>query len=141
RNGSFRLSKSGDVTTAEGYALRTRNGTALRLVSSEPPEVAPDGGVRQNGQLVGQLELVEFRNPSALAKQGANYFRNADLRQGPVPAASAEVHQGQLENSNVSAPEGAVRLIGVMRQFEMLQKAITLGAEMNRKAIDEVARV
>jgi hypothetical protein len=28
-----------------------------------------------------------------------------------------------------------------MRQFEALQKAITIGGEMNRKSIEEVARV
>jgi flagellar basal body rod protein FlgG len=34
-----------------------------------------------------------------------------------------------------------VRLVSVMRQFEMLQKAITLGAEMDKQAISEVAKV
>jgi len=28
-----------------------------------------------------------------------------------------------------------------MRQFEMLQKAINIGAEMNKKALDEVAKI
>jgi len=28
-----------------------------------------------------------------------------------------------------------------MRQFEMLQKAVTLGAEMNRQAVEQVAKV
>ena len=28
-----------------------------------------------------------------------------------------------------------------MRQFEMLQKAVTLGAEMNKQAIEQVAKV
>jgi hypothetical protein len=28
-----------------------------------------------------------------------------------------------------------------MRQFEMLQKAMTIGSEMNKEAITEVARV
>ncbi len=37
--------------------------------------------------------------------------------------------------------QGAVRLISVMRQFEMLQKALTLSGEMSRKAIEDVARV
>jgi flagellar basal body rod protein FlgG len=55
--------------------------------------------------------------------------------------AGAEVRQGRLEGSNVSPAEGAVRLVSVIRQFEMLQKAIALGAEMNRKAVEEVARV
>jgi flagellar basal body rod protein FlgG len=35
----------------------------------------------------------------------------------------------------------AVRLVNVMRQFEMLNRAISFGAEMNRRAIEEVARV
>ena len=34
-----------------------------------------------------------------------------------------------------------MRLMSVMRQFEMMQKAVTLGAEMNRQAIEQVARV
>ena len=32
-------------------------------------------------------------------------------------------------------------MISVMRQFESLQKALTLNAEMNRKTLEEVARV
>jgi flagellar basal-body rod protein FlgG len=51
------------------------------------------------------------------------------------------VEQGQLEASNTGPAEAAVRLVSVMRQFEMLQKAISLGNEMNKKVIDEVAKV
>jgi hypothetical protein len=31
--------------------------------------------------------------------------------------------------------------VNVLRQFETLQKAMQLGGEMNRKAVDEIARV
>jgi flagellar basal-body rod protein FlgF len=51
------------------------------------------------------------------------------------------VVQGKLEGSNSGAAQAAVRLIGVMRQFEMMQKALTLGNEMNRRAVEEVAKV
>ena len=37
--------------------------------------------------------------------------------------------------------ENAVRLVGILRQYEALQKAISIGTDMNRKAIEEVARV
>ena len=57
-----------------------------------------------------------------------------------APAAQVEIQQGALEQSNVPVADAAVRLVGVMRQFEMLQRAMTLGAEMNKHAIDEVAR-
>jgi len=49
--------------------------------------------------------------------------------------------QGKVERSNVSAAESAVRLVEITRQFEMLQKAATVGGDLNRKAIEEVARV
>jgi len=45
-----------------------------------------------------------------------------------------------LESSNVGPAESAVRLVSVMRQFEMLQKAVTLGGQMNQSAV-EIARV
>ena len=47
----------------------------------------------------------------------------------------------KLEGSNTGSAEATVRLMSVMRQFEMMQKAVTLGAEMNRQAIEQVARV
>ena len=49
--------------------------------------------------------------------------------------------QGKLESSNVGPAESAVRLVSVMRQFEMLQKAVTLGGQMNQSAVEEIARV
>ena len=59
----------------------------------------------------------------------------------PAAASDIEVHQGQIESSNVNTPGAAVQLVGVMRQFEMLQKAITLSLDMDRKGLDEVARI
>jgi flagellar basal-body rod protein FlgG len=60
----------------------------------------------------------------------------------PPPAApGTDVLQGQLEQSNVPVSESAVKLVGVMRQFEMLQKAISVDTDMSRKAIEEVAKV
>jgi flagellar basal-body rod protein FlgG len=35
----------------------------------------------------------------------------------------------------------AVKLISVLRSFEMLQKAVTLASDMTKHAIEEVARV
>ena len=37
--------------------------------------------------------------------------------------------------------EAAMRLVGVMRQFEMLQKAVGISGEMDAKSIQEVAKV
>jgi flagellar basal-body rod protein FlgG len=73
-------------------------------------------------------------------KQGLNYFFNSDSSQ-KAAIAKAEVRQGHLEQSNVAQAGAAVRLVDVMRQFESLQKALSIGAEMSKEAIEEVARV
>ena len=138
RNGSFRVSLTGDVVTAEGYPVRLAGGTTLRSQSKDPMQISIDGTVKQSGLVLGKLDLAEFA-PGSLAKQGVSMFRPVD---GATPTpANVEVHQGKLEGSNVGSAESAVRLVGILRQFEMLQKTISVSADMNRRALEEVARV
>lgn len=138
RNGSFRVSPAGMLVTTEGYPVRTAAGGNLQVQPSAVLEVAPDGTVSQNGQAVGRLAVADFADDGSLVKQGSTYFRSAAAYQ---PASGARVEQGKLEGSNVGSAESAVRLVSVMRQFEMLQKAAALGSQMNRQAVEEVARV
>ena len=101
-------------------------------------DVLADGSVQQDGQTVDQLELVAL-DRATFEKTGSNYFALVD--RAKTRPATGSVLQGKLEQSNVGAAESSVRLIAIMRQFEMLQKAMNIGNELNRKAIEEVARV
>jgi flagellar basal-body rod protein FlgF len=141
RNGSFRLSSSGVLTTQEGYPVRAVGGGSITIDASSPFEIGTDGTVTQKQQVLGRLEIVDFGTNGNLDKQGASYFRLADPTLPPGQAAGATVQQGALEGSNVGSAESAVRLVSVMRQFEMLQKAMNLGAQMDRQAVEEVAKV
>lgn len=140
RNGSFHVSATGTLTTTDGYPVLLKDGKPVKPDPTQKIEVTKDGEVRQAGQTLGQLKLVQFKDTSPLLKQGSNYFRNTS-DQEPGEATNTQVHQGQIEASNVSAAHGAVRLVGVMRQFEMMQKAISISNDMGRKAIEEVAKV
>jgi flagellar basal-body rod protein FlgF len=140
RNGNFRLSPKGVLETAEGYPVQGQNLKFIQSQSAGPLQVLPDGEVRQDGQTLGKLQLVDFPADAAITKEGNNYFRPADPKSKLSPGA-ALVEQGKIENSNVSPAESAVRLVSVMRQFEMLNRAVALGGEMNKRAIEEVARV
>ena len=139
RNGAFQIAPSGNVVTVEGYSLRLTGGAPLQSQSSMPMDILVDGTVKQGGIVLGRLELADFP-AGAMTKRGASLFRPVE---GTTPAAavSTQVQQGKLEGSNVPSAESAVRLVSVMRHFEMLQKTITIGSEMNRRAIEEVARV
>jgi flagellar basal-body rod protein FlgF len=140
RNGSFRLASSGELTSAEGLPVLDRSGKPIRLDPSLAVEASSSGELRQGGQPVAQLAVVSFAEPASLQKQGNTLYRPANPATAPT-VSSAGVRQGQVENSNLNAPESAVRLVSVMRQFEMLQRAMHIGAEMNRKAVEEVAKV
>ncbi|MGH9612551.1 MAG: flagellar basal-body rod protein FlgF [Bryobacteraceae bacterium] len=139
RDGDFRLDPSGQLETQQGYAVLDSSGKPVHLNPAKPSDVSPDGTIRQDGQVAAKLGVVRFTDANALAKRGGLYFQaNAQLK---PEASSARVEQGALESANVPPAEVAVRLVGVMRQFEMLQRALSLGNDMNRQAIEEVAKV
>jgi flagellar basal-body rod protein FlgF len=140
RNGSFKLTPGGELVTGDGLPVRTKGGGKIQTRSASPLEVSSDGTVTQDGQALGQLEVVTFDEPKQLGKQGLNYFHQVDPDATPG-VSSAEVHQGKLEGSNVGSAESSVRLISVLRQFEMLSKAINIGSDMDKQALQEVARV
>lgn len=142
RGGTFQVSGSNQLATPEGYTLRNthNNGQPIAIDPLRPFEIDRGGVVKQNGQELGQLEISGFGNATqALGKLGSSYFAQLDPA-GAITAPDAVVKQGSVEQSNVPVTDAAVRLISVMRQFEMLQRAMSVGAEMNKRAIDEVAR-
>ncbi len=140
RNGSFQVAANGTLVTSDGYPLLDTNDQPLKAKPSQPVELTLDGNIRQQGQPIGTLKLVDFKDSSALTKLGNNYFKNTGDT-APINTVGVQVHQGRIEASNVSASQAAVRLVSVLRQFEMMQKAVTISGDMSHKAIEEVARV
>lgn len=149
RDGHFRLSPEGRLETSDGYAVlgyrpgpqpNERLAEPLKLDPREAVEAGRDGSLRQRGAVVGQLLLTEPANPQLLPKRSGNYF-SLDPLYLQQPPRQVDVEQGKLEGANFSPAEAAVRLVNVMRQFETLQRALQLGGEMNRRAVEDVARV
>jgi flagellar basal-body rod protein FlgG len=136
RSGRLRIT-SGRLETEDGYAVRLDGGAQAALNGTLPVEITLSGQISQGDQYIGQLEMVGFDNPGALTKTRGPYFQTTQTPK----AANGEALQGRLESSNVNTAESAVRLINVMRQFEMLTKAASIGADMNRQAVEQVAKV
>ncbi len=141
RNGNFHFSSQGVLVSAEGYAVRMSDGQTLQTDSPSPIQVTTDGQISQNGNVVGQFELTEFKDPSQLNKSAGAYFSSPGAQSGAAPATSTEVHQGEIESSNAQPAEAAARMVTLLRNFEMLQKAVKIGTDMNNQAIEQVAKV
>jgi len=140
RNGNLQLSKTGELQTKEGYPVLSTLNKPIQLDTTRPFTITEVGLVRQDGADIASLRMVDF-DQGVLKKRDSTYFQLLDDTVKPRVATGLSLHQGSLESTNSGGPETAVRLVGVMRQFEMLQRAITLGGEMNRRAVEEVARV
>jgi flagellar basal-body rod protein FlgF len=141
RGGEVRVGKDGRLTTREGYELHTIEPQRIKADPLLPLQVGPDGSVRQRDMHLGRLKIVDVPEPEALfRRQGAYFHLDADQVKTLVPA-GAELRQGALEAANLGSAEAAVRLVHVLRQFEVLQKAMQIGGEMNRRAVEEVARI
>jgi flagellar basal body rod protein FlgG len=148
RNGQFQVGKNkvlnaAVLQTADGYTLRDalNGGKPIAVDPRIPISIEKDGTVEQSGQPIGQLEIAGSSSGADLAKQGNSYFRMASGAALAPAGGATEVLQGTLEQSNVPPADAAVRLVGIMRQFEMLQRAVSIGADMDKQAITDIARV
>ncbi len=141
RNGNFQLSRDGRLVAQDGSPLhvKTPDGQPLKIDPGKSVEVSISGQIRQEGQELGLIETFEFDNANTVAKRGSTYFQWMDDA-APKVSLQTDIHQGMIESSNVPVAESAVRLVSVMRQFEMLQRAVSIGADMNRRSVEEVAK-
>jgi flagellar basal body rod protein FlgG len=141
RNGSLKILPSGELATGDGYPLRTVAGSTISVATGKQVNITREGNVQQDGLTLGQIGVVDFSSTDSLQKVGSSSFRNTDPNNQPVTVSAPDVEQGKIEASNVPVAYSAMRLVGIMRQFEMLQKAIGISSEMDTKSIQEVARV
>jgi flagellar basal-body rod protein FlgG len=96
------------------------------------------GEIYSGADLLGQVGLVEFKDPQFLKKTGLQYFTNTMPDKNPEKApTNTVVHQGMLEGSNVNPVEEMTNLIKANRLFEHDLKVLkTFGDLMGREAND-----
>ncbi len=143
RSGYFEISKTNQLVSLNGYPLRNAMDQGKPIVVDPTQSVAIDkaGKVLQGGQTIAQIQIDQVDSAAkAIAKLGNTYFAVSDPQAKIQPADATEVQQGYVEQSNVAAADSAVRLVTVMRQFDMLQKAMNIGTQMDRSAIQDVAK-
>lgn len=140
RNGSFHLNAQGELVSADNFRVLNEQSQPVQLDLNQPVRIDKSGILWQGANQAGRLLIAGSPASAMLAKAGSTYFQWSPANSGVRPE-STEVIQGGKEASNAGSIDSAVRMVGVMRQFEALQRAVQLGGEMNRRAVDEVARV
>jgi flagellar basal-body rod protein FlgF len=140
RSGHFHVSKKGILETREGYPVLAQSGRTIHLDPDKPFLISSSGEVSQGGSPVGDLQILNVDQVDTLTKRGGTYFAVSSAAKS-APAKDAQVVQGKIESSNVESSATAVKLVGVLRQFEMMQRAVRIAGEMGRQAVEQVAKV
>ena len=132
RDGNFKLSSTGQLVTSSGALLQpaiTIPNTASSVTIGRDGTVSIElsaGGA----QVVGQMQLARFVNPSGLESKGQNLMKEtpasgtAQVLQPGVNGAGF-LMQGTLEASNVNVVEEMVSMIETQRAYEINSKAIS----------------
>jgi flagellar basal body rod protein FlgG len=95
----------------------------------------------QNGTARGQLQVCDWPESVDSSRRAGGYFALDSASMLAVQNVPAQVKQGYVEQTNARATDSAVRLVELGRQFESLQKAAQMAADMNRQSCEDVGRV
>jgi len=142
RNGNFHVDAANQLTTADGDLVLAEQGTKLSPITlpTGAISISPDGTISVDGGLVAKLHIAQFAPGTDLQPEGNSKYIAPDGSE--KPAVAEYVRQGMLESSNIAPVAGAVDLIVLQRQADMMSKALgILNTEFNRPATQDVPRV
>jgi flagellar basal-body rod protein FlgF len=134
RGGQFRVDADGHLVDGGGRAVLGEDGPIQ--LSGDVFDVAENGEIRQGGQVVDQLALMDVDDPSGLESVGDGLFAYAGA---PVDG-TAKVHQGALEGSNVDPGNEMVRLMEISRHAGSVQRAISTYHAALIAGIDQIGK-
>ncbi len=132
RDGSLQIDAQGQLVNASGFAVQP----AITIpASSISVSIGSDGVVsaQASGQAaptqVGNIQLVDFVNPSGLQPNGDNLFLESASSGAPQPGTPGlnglgTVVQGAIESSNVNVVEELVSMIEAQRAYELNSRSI-----------------
>jgi len=137
RDGTFTLSDTGAVVTANGYPLvpgLVVPSDASNLAISTSGVVTITNTGNKTSQL-GRIELARFVNPSGLEALGQNLYGETSasgepIRGAPMDTNFGSILQGNLESSNVEIVQEMTDMISAQRAYEINAKAVQTGETM-----------
>jgi flagellar basal-body rod protein FlgG len=137
RSGALIRDARSTLCTADGFPVLGENGPIVlgpgKVTINEQGEVFVDEA------RAGRLKIAAFDNPQLLLREGNSLIVPPE---GQAPGvANTIVRQGYLEQSNVNPITSVIGLVGIMRNFEAIQKSVNmLMNDINAKSIEKLGR-
>jgi flagellar basal-body rod protein FlgF len=137
KNGSLSISSEGELTDLNGRVILSDQGT-IQVSQSGILKIAKNGEVTQNGTLLGQLDLVSFRDPTQVIRNGDGLLKTSISNLSE--ARDWVIHQGYIETSNVNNTHEMVRMMELSKHFESVQKALSVYDQALGTGINKIGK-
>jgi flagellar basal-body rod protein FlgG len=113
------------------------------LTISQDGEVSATVRGQADPQVLGQISLSDFINPTGLQPAGQNLYVETAVSGAPIQGIPGlegigTIMQGALETSNVNVTEELVNLIESQRLYEMNSKVISAVDSMLGQVIQQL---
>ncbi len=137
RAGHFSLNADSEMVNPDGHRLLDLGGAPIFVPPDASIAVAADGTISANGEPLAQIGLLRTADPSELRREGGTLL----VPEGPLlPAETAVIAQGFLEDSNVSPTLELARMIAVQRAYELGQKFLEREDERIRGVVQTLGK-
>jgi flagellar basal-body rod protein FlgF len=136
RQGAFTMDSAGRLVNGDGLVVGGEEGEIL--LQGGEVTIDREGNVHEDGEYMGRLKLMTFKDLSALTKVGSSMWAAPAGVLGQS-ADDAQVRQGYVESSNVKTMEEMVHMITTLRHFETTANVIKGYDEMMNTAISTIA--
>lgn len=143
RNGRFRKMATGEVVDSNGSRLLGETGIIVipsTATIDSQIEVDREGNFSVDGQFIDKLRIRQFPGYRGIQAAGGAIFYPTGAVQ-PVET-NASVHQGMLEDPNVSVVAEMTQVLEAVRAFEAYQKVVqTVMDDLTGESVTRIGRV
>ncbi|MGE5201538.1 MAG: flagellar basal-body rod protein FlgG [Acidobacteriota bacterium] len=138
RAGSFQLSPTGEIVTADGYVVQpgiTLPSNTVAVSVNPSGQVLAEIAGQSAQQTIGTFQLATFPNEAGLEQLGGNLLKETQASGtaatgNPGSTGFGQLQQGFLETSNVNVVSEITNLITAQRAYEMNSKVIQVSDDM-----------
>jgi flagellar basal-body rod protein FlgF len=138
RSGTFAPDANGDLVTPDGFRVLDSGGAPIFIPPNfKSVNVAADGTISSDGQLVGQVGVFEpTEKHDLLREDGVLFHVTGDIEEVDNP----QILQRFLENSNVNSISQLSRMIEIQRAYELGQSFLVAEDKRIREAVKTLIR-
>ena len=140
RDGRFALNAQGQIVDSSGNAVLQAGGQPIVVDPTKTtPQIAHDGTVSQDGQVMGKIGVFAVADRSALTETGGGLYDPG--AQTPTADRTTVVQQGMIETANVDAIQQMTRMISVSRAYEQVTSMMDGVGNASDQSIQRLGRV